>query len=197
MQPTLGHDSMSFIKPDFSRRYRITAIRLRCEHVRRRLAIVLTLMLAASSYAAELAVPNGPVILTVDGAIINTNAGASARFDREMLESLPQLTVRTVTPWTEGITVFRGPRGRDLLAAVGAQGTHVVATAINDYQVEIPTTDFTQIAVILAIRRDGQPMRVRDKGPIWVIYPWSDNPGLKTEIYHSRSIWQLKALTIK
>ncbi len=159
--------------------------------------LLLAPIVLPAAHAEGLPTPQGRVILTVDGAISNTNAGVRAQFDRAMLESLPQSTIRTVTPWTEGVTDFTGPRGSDLLQAIGARGTTVLATAINDYQVEIPFSDFTQIAMILATRRDGQPMRVRDKGPIWVIYPWSDRPELKTEIYHSRSIWQLKALTIK
>lgn len=176
----------------------VCAAALRFLNVRKAWPLLfLTLAVLPCAGAQELAIPTGRVILTVDGALTHTNAGASAQFDLAMLESLPQHTVRTVTPWTEGLTEFTGPRGSELLAVVGAQGRSVVATAINDYQVEIPLSDFTDIAMILATRRDGKPMRVRDKGPIWVIYPWSDRPELKTEIYHSRSIWQLKALTIK
>ena len=192
--PTRDNNGDGLMQSDVSRCIRVAAIRFL--HVPWVL-LSLTLALIPCAKAEGLAAPTGRVILTVDGAVANTNAGASAQFDLAMLESLPQLTIRTVTPWTEGQTEFTGPRGSELLTAVGARGRTVVATAINDYQVEIPLTDFTDIAMILATRRDGKPMRVRDKGPIWVIYPWSDRPELKTEIYHSRSIWQLKALTIK
>ena len=37
-------------------------------------------------------------------------------------------------------------------------------------------------------------MSVRDKGPLWVMYPFSDAPALKTETNYSRCIWQLNRL---
>ena len=158
-----------------------------------------TLLLAFASVcgAGELGTPTGRVILTVSGAVSVTNHAGAAVFDRAMLLDLPQITVHTTTPWTEGKTSFEGPSARDVMIRVGAAGTKVVASAINDYQVEIPFSDFSEIAVIFALARDGKPLGVRDKGPLWIIYPWSEQPELKTEIYHSRSIWQLKALEIK
>ena len=136
--------------------------------------------------------PEGPVLLTV-----RTSDAGEQRFDRARLAALPQVTVRTTTPWTEGVTAFTGPLARDVLAAAGFGGTRVQALAINDYAVEIPVSDFEQFAVIIAMTRDGKPMRVRDRGPLWVIYPWSDHPELRNERYHGRSIWQLKALTVE
>ena len=157
----------------------------------------LLLVFASVCGAGELGTPTGRVILTVSGAISATNHAGAAVFDRAMLMELPQITVHTTTPWTEGKTWFEGPAARDVMVRVGAAGTKVIATAINDYQVEIPFSDFSEIAVIFAMARDGKPISVRDKGPLWIIYPWSEQPELKTEVHHSRSIWQLKALEIK
>ena len=134
----------------------------------------------------------GPVLLTVRGA-----DASEQRFDRARLAALPQVTVRTTTPWTEGLTAFTGPLARDVLAEAGIGGTRVQALAINDYAVEIPVSDFEQFSVIIAMARNGKSMRVRDRGPLWVIYPWSDHPELRNERYHGRSIWQLKALTVE
>ena len=147
--------------------------------------------------AAQLETPTGRVILRVTGAISATNDAEAAVFDHDMLAALPQITIHTTTPWTEGKTTFEGPYARDVMTKVRATGTKVVATAINDYRVEIPLSDFSEFPVIFALARNGKRMSVRDKGPIWVIYPWSEQPQLKTEVYHSRSIWQLKALEIK
>ena len=71
------------------------------------------------------------------------------------------------------------------------------ASAINDYTVEIPVADFESYPVIFAVRMDGKPMRVRDRGPIWVIYPWSDRAELNTDVYHGRAIWQLRSLVVE
>ena len=85
----------------------------------------------------------------------------------------------------------------ELLRAIGGRGETLRAVAINDYSVTIPTTDLQTYPVLLAIKRDGEYMRIRDKGPLWIIYPWSDYPELRTEVYHARSIWQLKLIIVQ
>ena len=40
-------------------------------------------------------------------------------------------------------------------------------------------------------------MTLRNKGPLWVIYPLTDHPELNKELYHSRMVWQLTALESK
>lgn len=92
----------------------------------------------------------------------------------------------------------RGPLLRDLLKAAGVSGTTAYAVALDNYEAEIPTTDFEEYDVIAAIEVDGKPMSIRDKGPAWIVYPSGDNPDLrKSAIHESRSIWQLKEISIK
>ena len=159
--------------------------------------IVSMAMVIEASAALALERPTGRVILEVVGKISMPNDGdARAVFDREMLEELGVVEVVTDTPWTEGQVRFEGVLIRDLLMAVGAEGTSVRATAINDYAIDIPIEDFHTHRVILAMKTNGKYMRVREKGPLWVIYPWQENPDLRTEIYHSRSIWQLKRIRV-
>jgi hypothetical protein len=147
--------------------------------------------------AQELVVPEGRVILTVSGRIDRTNGKGIAEFDRAMLEAMPFTTVETMTPWTDAVARFEGPLARDLLKRVGARGSRLLATAINDYSVEIPIEDFESYPVILAMKMDGKILRTRNKGPLWVIYPWSDQPSLRNETGYSRSIWQIRELVIK
>ena len=40
-------------------------------------------------------------------------------------------------------------------------------------------------------------MGVRDRGPMWIIYPWSEHPEISDEIHHGRSIWQLESLVVE
>lgn len=169
-------------------------------------ALFLTLLSLATSCAvdacrpvsaADLAPPSGRVLLRMSGDIEHRNTAHELALDRHQLEMLPQITVRTVTPWTDGIVEFQGPLVRDVLALAGAHGTTVQARAVNSYQVAIPVSDLTSYDVILAMRRDGKLMSLRDKGPLWVIYPWSEHEELRNEQFHGRSIWQLEALEIE
>lgn len=157
------------------------------------LALILVLSSSAAAGAAGLPEPEGEVILTVsDGA-----GETVARFDRAMLEALPQTTVVTSTDWTDGQPVFTGPLARDVLAAAGVSGTTVDAGALNDYHVTFPAADFADWDVILAMTMDGTPLSVREKGPIWIVYPRDDNPELANPEVNSRWVWQLQSLTLE
>jgi hypothetical protein len=51
--------------------------------------------------------------------------------------------------------------------------------------------------VLLAVRMNGQLMRTRDKGPIWIVYPWSGHPELDDFLTREKSVWQLNALHVR
>lgn len=118
-------------------------------------------------------------------------------FTRSALESLPQQTIRTKTPWTDGIHEFSGPLVSNVLSAAGRRGRILHCVALNDYAVDIPIEDIERYQPILAMKQDGKVMSTREKGPLWVIFPWSDNSELWTESYFSRSIWQLKEIELR
>jgi len=141
--------------------------------------------------------PNDPVILAVSGKITRTNAADHARFDRAMLEALGTTEVSTSTPWTDGVQKFRGVLARDLLDLTGAEGKTVRAIALNDYVIDIPVADFRDYPVLLALEMNGTRLEVRDKGPIWIVYPldhYEDLQGRKTE---RKMVWQLKELQVR
>jgi hypothetical protein len=39
-------------------------------------------------------------------------------------------------------------------------------------------------------------MAVRDKGPLFVIYPFDARPELRGAVYYSRSAWQLRTIDV-
>jgi hypothetical protein len=147
--------------------------------------------------AGSLSSPTGPVILTVTGRITNTNAGKTAEFDMAMLEALPGRTAKVSTPWAEGVNAFQGPLARAVLEAVGAEGTKLKVTALNDYSAEVPAEDFIKLNVILALKKNDAYLPVRNQGPIFVIYPFDTNPGLYNEVYFGRSVWQVKSIEVQ
>ncbi len=154
--------------------------------------LCLILALAFVSVSAHAAEPTGRVILEIEG--FPSNGAAVMQFDRSMLEAMDTIEVVTDTPWTEGEIVFSGVLMRDVLDIADGQSGMIRAVALNDYAVDIPIADVLEHDVILALQRDGRNLTVRDKGPLWVIYPWLDNPRLRTELTYSRSIWQLRRL---
>jgi hypothetical protein len=146
--------------------------------------------------ADPLPAPTGPVLLTVSGAIEQTNAPGEARFDRAMLRSLGVATMRTTTPWTDGVKTFEGVPLRAVLDRVGAHGTELRASALNDYQVTIPVGDLAY-GLLLATSVDGEVLTRRDKGPLWVIYPREGFGVIQNYRTESRSIWQLYRIQVQ
>lgn len=153
--------------------------------------------LALSVPALALDAPTTRPILTVSGKIGVKNAGETARFDMKMIEALPQHSFTTSTPWFDKPVKFTGPLLADVLAAVKASGTTLSAVAINDYKINIPMTDVQKYKVIVARLLDDKPMPVREKGPLFVVFPFDSAAELRSSTYYERSIWQLKALDVQ
>lgn len=159
---------------------------------------LLTIMAGmVSARADHLGAPVEKAILTISGKISVTNKGDTAQFDRPMLEALGMETVETTTPWYNGTVKFEGVSLDKLMKHVGASGERAVVVALNDYSSEIPVEDFSKYKVILALKRDGEYMPVRDKGPLFVIYPFDSNPELKSQTFYGRSVWQVAKIIIK
>lgn len=158
---------------------------------------LLVLMPAAALNAAELAKPKGPVILTVTGKITNTNAPGKAEFDRAMLDAMGISELNTSHSWGEGVTRFEGVQAAKVLDAVGASGTKIKAVAVNDYAIELEIAELRKYPVMFALRMNGADLRLRDRGPIWIVYPRDSFPELKAETHNFKWIWQLKNLDIQ
>lgn len=154
------------------------------------------LALATAAPAWALVAPTGPVVLSVDGRVRNPNRALSADFDIAMLAALPQHTIACRTPWFRDARRFTGPLVRTVLDTAGADGQTLRLGALNDYHVDVPFSDVVQHDVIVARLLDDQPMGVRDKGPLFVMYPFDSEPQLRSAIYFSRSVWQLRTIRV-
>lgn len=141
------------------------------------------------------------VVLTLRGAISVTNgqddSGPLAAFDMAMLQALPATEFATSTVWTDGVSTYSGVLLRDLLEHVGGDGRMLHATAIDGYRISMALSDLHEDGPIIAYLRDGAAMPVRDKGPLWVIYPFDSNPDYRNETNYARSIWQLEQIEIE
>jgi hypothetical protein len=165
--------------------------------IRNIVAATAVAVFAAGPVAAEaLPVPTGEIVLTVTGDIQVTNQGDSAVFDAEMLKALGEVTYQTSTPWTDGVQSFTGVSLHRLMEVLGVTDGALKATAINDYAIDIPVSDVVVNGPILAYLQNGNPMSVREKGPLWVVYPYDLNKDYQAEVIFSRSIWQLVSLDV-
>ncbi len=145
----------------------------------------------------RLGTPKGTVILTISGNILHRNSPHGAEFDLAMLLALKQTVIRTDTPWTDGLNEFEGPLISDVITLLGASGESINAIALNGYKTSIPLADVMKNTMILALKKNNLLLSVRTKGPIWVIYPWTEKPILMNNVHYTRAIWQLRSIDIR
>ncbi|WP_370152672.1 molybdopterin-dependent oxidoreductase [Ferrovibrio sp.] len=164
--------------------------------------LLLALLLARGAVADTLPQPGDAVVLTVAGKISRSNgqdaAGRpEARFDLAMLQHLGITEFVTATPWHRGRVRFEGVLVRRLLEEVGASGDRLYAVAHNEYTANIPRDDAVRYDMILALRANGHQLGLRDKGPVFIVYPYDTDAALRSDVMYSRSVWQLRRLEIQ
>ena len=106
-------------------------------------------------------------------------------------------TIETSTIWTDGVHSFVGVSLFDLVQELGVENSKAItAKAVNDYAVDIPMDDIVEGGPILAYLMNGEEMPLREKGPLWIVYPYDSNANYRSEMTYARSVWQLDQIEI-
>ncbi len=171
-----------------------------------------TLAFAFSLTAAE-AAPQGPVLLTVSGAVTAPDRGAfdpdedkffgaqdvafdaAKLFDFAALAALPWVEARADFPKRGPIRVFEGPLLADVLAAAGVGGATVTVRALDGYLIEAPLAELTGQGAVLALKRDGRFFAVGDYGPAQIVFPRAKRADL-AEMPDDRWIWSVYHIAV-
>lgn len=132
-------------------------------------------------------------LLTVDAT--GYDADIRSLTDADLM-ALPQTEFTTTTIWTDGPITFSGPSLAAVLEAVGATGANVSMVAVNDYKVDMSQSQIEDGAPIIANRINGAPFSIRDKGPLWVVFPFDESERFQTEEVYSLSVWHLTHLRV-
>jgi hypothetical protein len=154
-------------------------------------AAAAALPLAGQVKAASLpALPGGPALLTVSGALVRSNRGPfdpaldqmmhkhgvsfskAWVFDDAALRMLPAVTIRPTLEYDAKVHELRGPLLLDLLAHAGAtlsDKTVLVLRAVDGYKVELPVAQARAQRFIAATHVDGKPMPLGGLGPLWAV----------------------------
>lgn len=130
------------------------------------------------------------VITTVDGTDVETT------FTMSELEAFEPTRFVTSTIWTDGKIAFEGVEVDRLLDHLGIDQGTLELVASNDYFVQIAVDDLSGTQGLLAYRQNDAPMSKRDKGPLWLVFPYDSDVEYQSETYYSRSIWQLSKIKV-
>ena len=154
-----------------------------------------------SSHAATQAKgTSGPTLLTISGAITQSNRGAlDATIDQMMgkhgiqfdkayaldaaaLARMPAVTIKPTLEYDSKPHTLKGPLLTTVLADAGvAAGSPVQLglRAVDGYNVNISMADAQAYRMIVATHIDGQPMALGGLGPQWAVYDADVLPAFK------------------
>lgn len=114
------------------------------------------------------------------------------------LESMPQTTYTTALPWLEKPAEFNGVKLSTLLQhTFGEVPQDIEVRAMNDYHSYISREDILRYQPIIAYKQDHNYIKVRNKGPYWLIYPVTTYPELDVSYYHSQMVWHINRISAK
>ncbi len=155
-------------------------------------SVFLAVIVATQASAGTTDATANPVLEVTGGQ----ETGQTFSLSVQDLRNIAVQDIVTSTIWTEGVHEFTGVPLYALLQHLDVTGSTIQAVALNDYAVSIPLSDARTGGPIVAFAIDGQPIPRREKGPLWIIYPFDQSPEYRTETVYSRSIWQLNRLNI-
>jgi len=140
--------------------------------------------------------PTGRVVL-----VLHPPGGSATPCDLQALDKMPQKTLETSLPASLGLTGHNRWSGVALSHIAGLLGAgpnaDIQLIALNNYAVSVPMSDLRRYDPVLASRRNGETLSVRDKGPFILIYPFDQHRELDAQEYLNRSIWQIHEIRIK
>ncbi|MNE84127.1 hypothetical protein D3C80_1810000 [compost metagenome] len=84
-----------------------------------------------------------------------------------------------------------------MLAAQGVEHASLIeASALNGYQQQLDLSLFEQVPLALVRYQDDKPLTRRNKGPLWLLMPFSAHPELDVPAIHSGMVWQLTRIEV-
>jgi len=127
-----------------------------------------------------------------------SDGGDSIELTDEDLMKMDRQSFTTTTLWTEEPHEFSGPSLHHVLQQVGADPDFAIdLIAANDYKATLDPDVFSETYPIVANRIDGRPFTIREKGPLWVMFPFDQEDEYKSEVYFGAAVWQLTKIELR
>ncbi|NOD95860.1 hypothetical protein GS610_01415 [Ruegeria sp. HKCCD6228] len=174
------------------------------------------LLSAALPALADLPQPQGHVLLTLGGAVSETNLpargqndggllgylevthGGAAGFDAAMLDGLEQfeITIPYGPPGNERDYRFSGPLLAEVMTLAGAEGKTALPMALDGYQAEIEWDSIATHKPIVATHADGAPMGIGGYGPTMIVFPPTKNAEQSAK-QAAQQVWAIAYIAVE
>jgi hypothetical protein len=148
---------------------------------------------------SKIPAPTGPVVLTMEGKISQTNSGDKLLFDMATLESIGLVKYDVDDPFLKKNIVYTGPLLSQLLKVAGAasDATTLTLWALDDYSTDMKIADGNKWPVLIATQADGAYIALDKNGPLISVFPFNDFPELDHLTYDNQWLWALARITVK
>mgnify|MGYP002682763373 FL=1 len=169
-------------------------------HRMRRLGMIIglcaILALAGTVYCLAAAKPAGKVVLTVTGAITETNSDKGFELDMAMLEGIGTKLYEGTDPWL-GKKKYTGVVIADILKFAGAPKdvAEVIVIAKDGKKVTLKAEDVDKYAIMLATQDAGKAIGSGLGGPVKLVFPYTTHPEL--EKMYPKDDWNWFVVTLE
>lgn len=116
-------------------------------------------------------------------------------YTHAQIEAIGLKQMETSTFWPNDDGVYQGVLLKDLLVHAGiANSKKISLTALDNYVTQIPRKDWEKWPVLLATRKAGKGMGIRQKGPTRIIYPKYLGGEIAESEMRIRWVWAVKQI---
>jgi hypothetical protein len=137
---------------------------------------------AANAQRSQLSQPSQDWNLSIQGSIPRAKS-----IDWSQLQALAKTRIRTQEPHhfsTKATVEFQGISIKSLLdqAQLSPQlpdTTEITFVAFDGFRTTVPLGDLRRYPILLALRRNGKLLELSEGGPLYLVFPSLDFPGLK------------------
>lgn len=114
-----------------------------------------------------------------------------------LMSQFPISSFTTQLPWFEETKAFSGVKVSELLKYYKLDSALAVSfIALNDYAASSTVKDILTYDPIIAYQMDGKYMKIRNKGPFWLVFDLDSNPEINNPTYYSQMVWQIDEIVI-
>ncbi|MEH0690240.1 hypothetical protein H4F05_01840 [Vibrio cholerae] len=115
----------------------------------------------------------------------------------DIVANFEPTTFSTTLPWFDGKKTFTGFKVSSLVDYYRATNTFSVSfVALNDYAASSRIEDILKYEPIVAYEMDGEKMKVRNKGPYWLVFNLSQFPEIDNAAFRSQMVWQIDEILV-
>ncbi|OEF05356.1 hypothetical protein [Vibrio genomosp. F10] len=133
-----------------------------------------------------------PLVIRSDDAVVTLSY-------EQISQDIPVSSFSTKLPWFKQPKSYSGMRVIDLIDYLNkdSESIHSVSfIALNDYAANSNIDDILKYDPIIAYMMDEKKMKVRNKGPYWLVFNVDKYPEIANDVFYNQMVWQIDEVII-